>query len=377
MTKNGPKTWTPQTYTVTLDDDPMISRIVEKFLGISSLAYETIADLEQDLPKLNPEAFFIDVHLKEECGLDIIPKLRLQFPETPLIVASSGTDAQLISRALASGANDFISKPLKKDEIVSRFLIRKQERQDAASMNAELAMSKQVKDQLLRMVVHDITNPLCLIKGVTEIALNNQENAQINAAKLWGKIDKAANMLHEVVSLARELEAAKSGKLKFELQSIPLKPILDDCVFLFEQKLQHKNIQLDICSSICDETMVVADPAALKNQIFANLISNAIKFTPQNGKINVKARNIQDRLCIEIIDSGIGIPQNLLPQLFEFDRATNRRGTDGERGTGFGLPLVKSYLEFFNAEIAVASKVKEDFPEDHGTTFSLVFNRAA
>ncbi|NRA46218.1 MAG: ATP-binding protein [Oligoflexales bacterium] len=122
--------------------------------------------------------------------------------------------------------------------------------------------------------------------------------------------------------------------------------------------------------------VVSAEPVSLLNDVINNLLTNAIKFSYDNGTITVKCYLSQDWKVVEIIDKGMGIPKNLIGKLFDYYKSTSRLGTQGEKGTGFGLPLVKSFMDAYHGCIDVKSTEKGK-GEGHGTTFTLKFKNAA
>ena len=116
---------------------------------------------------------------------------------------------------------------------------------------------------------------------------------------------------------------------------------------------------------------------SLSNNVLANLISNAIKFSQPGGEIQLSIKDEGDRTHLIVRDHGVGMPEKVKVDLFRPDKSTSRPGTSGERGTGFGMPLVKSYLALYGASIDVDSKDISNHPDDHGTTFNLTFHKAA
>lgn len=112
-------------YTITLDDDAAIAKIIAKVTGISSLPFTTGAALLKRATSFHPVAAFVDVHLGlDDCGLDAIPELRKAWPHTPIIIITGDPGDQLIGQALAAGANDFIRKPISPAELTGRLHAR-------------------------------------------------------------------------------------------------------------------------------------------------------------------------------------------------------------------------------------------------------------
>jgi signal transduction histidine kinase len=106
-------------------------------------------------------------------------------------------------------------------------------------------------------------------------------------------------------------------------------------------------------------------------------LSNAIKFSEPGTEIRVDIYAEAESIKLVITDRGMGIPAEIIPYLFDRGKATSRPGTQGERGTGFGLPIVKAYMNRYGGSIEVHSVPKAEGVNDHGTTFTLVFVAAA
>lgn len=112
-------------YTVTLDDDPAVGRMIARVTGLPTKSFATSAALLAALDELDPVAAFIDVNLGvDDCGLDVIPKLRARWPYKPLVVVTADADEAAVGTALAAGANDFVKKPISAAELTARLKAR-------------------------------------------------------------------------------------------------------------------------------------------------------------------------------------------------------------------------------------------------------------
>jgi signal transduction histidine kinase len=130
----------------------------------------------------------------------------------------------------------------------------------------------------------------------------------------------------------------------------------------------RKEIDLRLPDLPVDARFVMAEPRMLANQVFANLVSNAIKFSRPGGSIVVAVARERDHVALSVTDRGIGIPAALLARLFDLEAKTSRRGTAGEPGTGFGMRTVKYFVELFGGQLEVESRSEDEHPDQHGTT---------
>lgn len=124
-------------YVITLDDDPMISRIIEKSLSLRSLAFASLSDFKSRLPNIEPLAVFVDIHLaNEQSGLEIVPQLRSRWPYCPIIVITADHADDCLVDAFRKGADDFLLKPVKPREVQARFQTRLAHLQERAAKSA-------------------------------------------------------------------------------------------------------------------------------------------------------------------------------------------------------------------------------------------------
>jgi len=243
--------------------------------------------------------------------------------------------------------------------------------QELKKKQKELEKSNESRKYLLSVLFHDLANSLVVAKNYSSPRVNigrGEEKILQNIEK----IHKSTKNIEEIISHVKEFQEQESAFSKIELRPVLLKDCLNKVAFIFDHRLREKQLSLDI--EICDdETYVVADEISLCNSILNNLISNAIKFSPVGSNIKVKCRKKGAKVSIQVIDNGIGIPEDIREVLFEFDEFTSRNGTNGEKGTGYGLPIAKRYIDIFGGEINV-NKVKDT--SKGGTIFEVVLNLA-
>ncbi len=237
-----------------------------------------------------------------------------------------------------------------------------------AESAAYVAMERQ---RMLRILSHDISNPLFVIAGFTQVALKDQD-LQPKQRKFLEKIDHSTKRIEEIISLTRHLDAVDSGKAVFQPEPVSIQKLVEHLAQTFDSPLNQKNLRLSLAiDPDLLENKVLADRRILVHCVLANLISNAIKFSKTDGVIAFGVHRWGDRIRLSISDEGIGMPPTLIKQLFDPTAQTSRAGTQGEEGTGFGLPIAYSFVLKMGGNLEVESQVESATNQQHGTTFHI------
>jgi len=202
-------------YIITLDDDPMMSIILEKAVGKKSLYFASLAELEREIHNLKPLAMFVDLHLGlSENGLDILPKLKEKWPFSPIIVITGDHDDDAVGKALSGGADDFIYKPINPGEVLARMQTRVAE---LAKREAQeiVTLGDLVIDMVHRVITNQSKQQRFLsptemnLLGCLLAAQGTVVKREAMKRRCWGQIfvsDNALNRkLHEVRRNLKEL----------------------------------------------------------------------------------------------------------------------------------------------------------------------------
>lgn len=260
-------------------------------------------------------------------------------------------------------------------DIVNSFKIQRKMIEELNSVVAE-----RTKDlhKLIQILCHDLANPLSIVITSSEWLSENldkldKENIDIRLKR----IKKAGDIQWQIINHVKSLEYLNSLKSRIEFHPVCLGTIIRDALFVFQEKLEEKNIQLKCNFDELDTSWVYANQVVLSNQIVNNVISNAIKYSYQDGKILVSTHEDEGYICLEIRDFGFGISEFDMKNLFDLETKIQKKGTNGEEGTGFGLILIKSYTEFLKGEMIIESKTKDMTTSlsDVGTCICLKFRK--
>ncbi len=249
---------------------------------------------------------------------------------------------------------------------------------------AESLLKKKEEEMrnLVRVLVHDCVNPLMVIRRASEILREQVGTPGFEAARAHKTLDRiiASNSkIQGLLERVRILQAVEAGKTRLQLGPVDAVAAIRTAMGDQAEAASKKGVELVLEAPEGAGLQVVADEQSLSQQVLGNLISNAIKFSPPQGivRLVVSPAPQADRVAIRVQDHGIGIPKEILPRIFDPYAATSRPGTQGEKGTGFGLPLVKSYVDVFHGDIQVESHDIEESPDQHGSTFILNLKKAA
>lgn len=210
------------------------------------------------------------------------------------------------------------------------------------------------KDKFFSIIAHDLKGPFTSIIGFCEILSmhiknNNLENIEKFTDIIHNSSLKAMDLLTNLLEWAR----LQSGRIKFNPQPVKINSIIDDVLSLLDSSIQRKSIALS--RQVNEEIIIQADREMLSN-VFRNLVSNAIKYTPQDGSINIKVAEQEDAFLITISDTGVGITPSNQVKLFRIDTHYSTRGTMNEEGTGLGLILCMEFIEKHGGKIWVESE---------------------
>lgn len=223
-------------------------------------------------------------------------------------------------------------------------------------------------ENLLRVLIHDIANTLSSMTYNLVKAKEDRENGVSSIE--FEKIEKAVDDINNLLAQVRHLKSVKDGKAALPLKSISLTLVLHE---VYESTLgiaQQKGIKLSLDISR-DRMLINGEKTILSNVVLLNLLNNAIKFSHPGDRIDLKAYSSGDQVIVEIQDYGIGIPEHILGQIFNLNAQTTRTGTQGEKGTGYGMPLVKEYLQMMDGTIEIFSREAATQNQPRGTRVVL------
>ncbi len=311
------------------------------------------------------DLILLDVMMPEMDGYEVCRQLRANpaTRELPIIFLTAKTETDDVVRGFETGANDYVTKPFRPPELLARvrtqLLVRAQQR-EIAEKNTELR-------EMLQIMCHDIANHF----GILNMSL---ELMQLDGKQNNKYISNMAAAVRNGIGLTRVVrELRRSDEKTVFLEPVPLKAALEEALLLAEGRLQEKKLQVN---HQVPDVVVVAEACALTNSVLGNIISNAIKFSHPGESIDISGEIEGDTVSVTLRDHGVGMPAEVREQLFDVSKSHSRHGTAGERGTGFGMPLMKKFVTLFGGSVEVSSRESSAHPADHGTEFRIRLKRA-
>lgn len=248
--------------------------------------------------------------------------------------------------------------------------IRQLEWQKEKSLISQKAAEKEKFERLLKVLTHDLANPLTLILGNSKRLLGRDELTFQHPS--LEKIYFGAENMKRVLNKVREEELLNLSSSEHAFSNI-VESVKYSLIF-FEEQLQKKHLAVEL--NLNKEIFLEIDRTILINNIFNNIISNAIKFSHVGGKIKITALTTNKEIVIEFRDYGVGIPTETLALVEKSEPISSTQGTSDEAGSGFGLRLIRDYVARFNGTLEIISNQTAQEPENLGTTVRLIFPKA-
>lgn len=350
-----------------VDDEAGMREGCRRVLAPRGYRVDTAASFEAALDLVrnqNYDLLLLDAMLPDGNGLDLIAPALERDPHTICVVITGFGSIPMAVEAVRKGAYDFLSKPFTADELlmaVNQGLERRRlkaiERQSIELSRAKEELEKldQIKSQFMLKVAHELRAPLAAIQSYINLILGGYlsgEELPSTLTRVQVRLQEALDMIADLLQLAR-LKQAKDQLLEKASPQLAADVLEEVCDLLREQaRSKQQRLELDIQA----RPTIVIHRDHLR-QIWINLISNAIKYTPPGGQITVTLNTTNNHLVSAVEDSGIGIAEEDLPNLFqEFFRTEQAKGS-GEIGTGLGLSIVKQIIESYHGTIQVTSRL--------------------
>ncbi len=317
-----------------------------------------------------PDLILLDIMMPVMGGMEVARVLK-SMPEKqfiPIIFLSALSSSEDIVEGFEAGGADYISKPFKKDELLTR--IKHQISLIAAAriifkQNEELQKTIIGRDKLYSVIAHDLRSPIASVKMVMDLLINNIPKESLKP-DIYELLMMANNLTEDSFNLLDNLlkwTKSQTGTLNTVFQNnVDLMNLIYGVIESINGVSKLKNISINLIGKTSCEARIDID---MIKSVLRNLLNNAIKFSYEGTSIDVILTENEDRLIIDIKDHGVGISKDKQIKLFNIESHYSSHGTDHENGSGLGLLLCKEFVKRNGGSLWFESQ------EEVGSTFSF------
>jgi signal transduction histidine kinase len=397
-----------------VEDHPQMTAYITEILS-TDYKVLTASTAEQGIEKareLFPDLIVTDLMLPEKTGEELISEVRRdeKLKSVPILVLTAKAENDLRVRLLKNGAQDYLMKPFSSEELKARvrnqisvkrtrdllqnelsttsenleklaleMSSRKRELQVALDQlelahkertdlysreqraRQEAEQANRIKDEFLATLSHELRTPLTAMLGWSRMLRSGRLDEE-SFTRAIETIERNAKVQCQLIEDLLDISRIISGKMRIDTRPIDFVSVVQAAIDSVRPAAEAKNIEIDQ-EIINGFGLIMGDPDRLQ-QVVWNILTNAIKFTPKQGRITIKLDNSGSSAVLSITDTGIGINPDFLPFVFERFRQSDNSGTRKQKGLGLGLGIVRHLIELHGGTVQAESE-----GEGHGSTF--------
>jgi len=319
----------------------------------------------QKVREMKPDLALVDLKMPGISGMEVLEKIRAIDANIITVVITGYATVESAVEAMKRGAYDFIPKPFTPDElriITKRGLERRKLAIESATLREE---KEKMKKNFITMVSHELKTPLVAIQQYFEVILGGtagkvttEQREMIVRAS--ARINGLLILINDWLNMAR----IEASKLVEKFEPLNIATILHETMESMQLLAKDKNISLQI--DLPDNLPMIQGDKETLREVFTNLIGNGIRYNRDNGAVNIRVEEEDAYLVVKVSDTGIGIPKEHLPFIFDEFYRVKSKETQGITGTGLGLSIVKRIVEAHSGYIKVESEPGK------GSSFSVL-----
>jgi len=318
-----------------------------------------------------PDLVLLDIQMPGMDGYEVCRRIKAN-PATadiPVIFLSALSETEDIVKGFDAGGVDYVSKPFKYREVMARVesqLAVSRQRKEIEALRVrdkrQFEVLDEMKNDFLYGAAHDFKNPLTGVLLYIQVLRSTPPEDKEELVNIANGIEQSARKMERLVTDILDLaEMQVENKMRFI--EFTIQPFIQRSVENAEILAKEKNISLYL--TMPDEKVVYPVAQNYFERMLDNLISNAIKYTPDGGEIAVELKICEDCYMLSVSDTGIGIPEDAIPNLFDAFYRVKKETHKRENGTGLGLSMVAVIVDEHGGDITVESE------EGKGSTFSI------
>jgi len=352
-----------------VDDSPFMRRTLSNILKIKRFNVIEAASAKEALNILKENEIhliLLDYEMPDMNGAQMLEKIKKEemFLKIPVIMVSSNNSKDLVARILKHGANDFMAKPFSNEELLLKcdihirhclnIKIGQQREEELKNAIEKVKQLEKNKSMFLANMSHEIRTPLNAIVGFIDLLKDESVN-RVKSMEYLNIVESSSKDLLAIIKDILDFSKIESGKLSIDKIDFNIREEFGIVTRLFDAKCSQKNIVLSLNIDRDMPKFLNSDPLRIK-QVISNLISNAVKFTPEDKNIVVDINYKDGFLNVSVKDEGIGIEKEKLSYIFEAFSQEDSSTTREFGGTGLGLSISSALVKLLGGELKVKSE---------------------
>lgn len=347
-----------------VDDEHANRFLLEGLLSAHNYNPVCVSDGDECLEFLktnSPDLILLDIMMPKLTGVEVLKNIMTQdsFKNIPVIMVSAKTGTSDIKEALEMGAIDYIRKPFDEIELLARIKVGLRLKQNEDNLRDIVAQ----REAFVGIISHDLRSPFASIYGLAEILIEDKnltDDQRESLGYILDSVEFTLDYFNKLLSWTK----LEHQEIQLEMKNTVIANLFNNVIKVMVKKAEQKNIT--IINSV-DESINLNVDQTFFRQVIANLIGNALKYTPNEGSIKCYSEITDNKVQLIISDTGVGMPRELTSEkLFENSIIQSTRGTNGEKGTGLGLGICKKLLD--------AHKFGLNFRRNHETGTSFIIS---
>jgi two-component system sensor histidine kinase/response regulator len=314
--------------------------------------------------EFHPDLVLIDLKMPGKSGMEVLEELESEDPDVIKIVITGYPTVSSALDAMKKGAYDFIPKPFSPDELVLIVTRGLEKRRLLIEKRALLIGQEKIRRNMISLVSHELRAPIAATVQYLEVILEGMAGEVSSEAEdLIRRCDERLREMLELINKWINLAVFDPIKMAEHFEDVNLSEMALKSMELLKSSAAKKKVRLSLEAQ--KNVPVIMGSKICLEEVFNNLIGNAIKYNRKKGRVEVKIYEQENDVCFEVNDNGIGIEKENLPRIFdEFYRVDGRRNSPIQ-GSGLGLAIVKTMVDAHGGAISVDSRFGK------GTSFKI------
>jgi len=341
---------------IVIDDNTVSLVLIAKILTTAGYKAVVTDDAVNALEKIRsekPSLIILDIEMPEITGFELCRKIKTQddLKDIPVIFLTANQETDTMVEGFQSGGVDFITKPFRKEELY----VRVRNHIELAESRKTIVEMNNSRDKLYSIIAHDIRSPLAgILQTIDAIDQGFFDPSSELFSEIIRDLKNRTNETNTLLNSLLQWTRMQDKNVALNLKMTNIYELMKSCISLLELNAKEKNIGIELklkknFEAFCDEVST--------HTVFRNLINNAIKFTPENGKVIINGKSGLRYMEVSIEDTGVGMSAEVINKILVENEHYTSFGTHNEKGTGLGLMIVKNFIQRNKGLLKIESEV--------------------